>query len=435
MSRPSEIDAAHESAAPKRRAGLLSHSMLSSLDQAWLSALNLVLGLVLIRLATKDEYGVYSQLFVGGLFITTVVDALLTHPLMTALPGLEPLTRQALLQRLSRLQLGLAVGLALLGGVAYGVAAHQAGDAQIVPIALSFMLYLLSSSRREYQRGLSYIEGEPKRALIVDGIYGVVLALGVAVLAWQRAWLHLPGIFLVLSLANGVALLCSRRRVRLDAMPDLRQPMAQLWQRGKWALPGALMSWVVNYSYLYMTALWVGAAGSAELNASRLLLMPVSLCVIAWAKVGAPTLSRTLQAQDTARLRRILGGSAVGLTVLALGYLVLVCLLLPLLEKYVLGPDYAGVQSLVLLWGLYFWGYAMHWLWTAFLMAADRYRELLGVSLLALVVLVISLPLMLMWYGTTGAVIALIIVEVATVVMQLWLAWPWLMGRAQYSPR
>lgn len=418
-----------------RRGGLLSHSVLSSLDQAWLSALNLLLGLVLIRLATKDEYGVYSQLFVGGLFITTVVDAVLTHPLMTALPSLDTATRQALLHRLSRVQWILAGSLALVGGAAYGVAAWYADQTQVVPIAVSFMLYLLSSARREYQRGLSYIGGEPKRALVVDGIYGLVLVLGIGLLAWQRDWLGLPGIFLVLAAANAVALLCGRRTVPPSSATDLQQSLWQLWQRGKWALPGALMAWVVNYSYLYLTALWVGAAGSAELNASRLLLMPVSLCVIAWAKVGGPALSRTLQAQDVMRLRRILGASAIGLTVLALGYLAVVSLALPLLEKYVLGPDYAGVDTLVLLWGLYFWGYAMHWLWTAFLMAADRYRELLGVSVLALIVLVVSLPLLLMWYGTTGAVVALIIVEVATVAAQLRLAWPWLTGKPKSSSR
>src|SRR4051812_26083760 len=88
---------------------LLTHSLASLIDQALLSGLNFALGLVLIRLATKESYGVYSQLYVAGIFASTVVEALITGPLTTIAPGKTPEQRARLSTLLLRFQWQLSI--------------------------------------------------------------------------------------------------------------------------------------------------------------------------------------------------------------------------------------------------------------------------------------------------------------------------------------
>ena len=57
--------------------------MASVIDQALLSGLNLLIGLALIRYASKETYGLYAQLFAAGLLTTTLLDALIGTALTT----------------------------------------------------------------------------------------------------------------------------------------------------------------------------------------------------------------------------------------------------------------------------------------------------------------------------------------------------------------
>ena len=52
------------------------------------------------------------------------------------------------------------------------------------------------------------------------------------------------------------------------------------------------MAWVASYSYLYLAAAFLGVTAAADLNAARLLLMPVALLTVAWGRVARPVITR-----------------------------------------------------------------------------------------------------------------------------------------------
>ncbi len=409
---PAPDDAAGATAqAPRGR--LLTQSIVSILDQGWLSALNLGVGLLLIRLATKEDYGIYAQLFVGGLLATTIIDALITNPLTTLSASLHGAQRHALLARLARFQRQLALAIAVLTGIACVVATHLGAGGPAWLLGLCFAAYVYANARREYQRSMGFIDGRPDRVFRTDLIYGLGVIVGAALLAWQQ-WLNLPALFAVLTLASVAALRTGPALPHIAHDPvAYRQTLQTAWLRGKHALPGATASWVINYSYLYVTALWLGVTASADLSASRLLLMPVSLCVVAWARVACPMMGRLL-AQAPGRLGKLLLASSIGLELLAAGYLLVLWLALPWLERHVLSADYLGLDGLVIAWGLYFIVYSARWIATALLMAADRYLALLRATLAGLALLVVVFPIALSTHGTIGAVAALAIAEAFT---------------------
>lgn len=395
----------------------LSQSLTSIVDQGWLSLLNLGLGLLLIRLATKDDYGLYSQLFVAGLFATTVVEALVSSPLTTLASSADATLRESLIADLSRLQQYLAQALALVMALACAAVTGLATGTPPWVLSLCFGAYVYTYTQREYKRTLDFIDGRPDRVLLLDGVYGLALIAGVSLLTLGNR-ITLPGLFGLMALANLLALAGSPRRPRLSHQADrYRKNLAAAWQRGRLALPGALSSWVINYSYLYITALWLGTAAAADLQASRLLLMPLSLCVVAWARVACPMMGRLLHASQAGRLRQIIVHSAGVLEGLSILYICLLWLMLPWLEAHVLGDNYRGLGPQVLAWGVYFMIYDARWIGTALLMAGDQYRTLLIAAVASLALLLVSLSPLLAWFGTVGALIALSAAEILALLL------------------
>ncbi|WP_343583507.1 hypothetical protein [Herbaspirillum sp.] len=392
---------------------LLLHSLASLIDQALLSGLNFALGLVLIRLASKESYGLYSQMYVAGIFAATVLESLITGPLTTIAPGQSESQRTHLVACLRRFQLQLSGLLAILFGIASMAVGRYAGVTESLPaLGIAFAVYVFANALREYQRSLHFIEGRPRRVLRIDLAYALAVAAGVALLVATGCF-TVPGILLVLGLANAVGFWRSGQpRPATPSAPERRAAIAEMWQRGRWALPGALVAWATNYSYLYLAAASLGVAASAELNASRLLLMPISLSVMAWSRIARPMASRLFAARDWKHLDRLAWISVAGVEAVTLLYVGVLWLALPWLETHVLGAKYQGVEPMVLAWGAYFAINAARWIGSSWLTSNDQYRLLLISGIACLAVMLVSAALFIPRYGAWGAILALIVVEV-----------------------
>lgn len=400
---------------------LLRQSVISVIDQGWLSLLNLIVGLVLIRLTTPEDYGIYTQLFAGGVLAVVVAESLLVNPLTTLAAALPAAERDAMASRVSLLHRRLSLALAALFGCVSAWVLLRADAPHALLLAGLFAAYVHTSARREFQRSVGFLRHAPATVLRTDLGYGLALTLVLAAIVLSGS-LTLPAILMALVAANLWPLW---RGPRLAAPPvdpiAERAVPARLWARGRLGLPGALASWVANYSYIYFVAAWLGAAAAAELNAARLLLMPAALLVVAWSRVARPRLSRLIAAGERRALLRVLGTSMFVLLMLILVYVCTMWLALPWLIEHVLGEEYAGASALLGLWVLYFALYGVRWIGAVLLLCADGYRMLLTTSLVSLGVLAVALPLGLSHYGTAGAVAALVAVELVQFVI-IWAA-------------
>ncbi|MEI2414839.1 hypothetical protein V8Z80_01510 [Orrella sp. JC864] len=411
-------------ASPPRRPGLLWNAATSIIDQAWLSALNLAVGLVLIRLTAKQDYGTYAQLYAAGLFAATIAEALITNPLTTLASQYTPARRAAMIAHMDRFQGRLSWGIAALFGLGCMLAVHLLQLPQAVALGAAFALYVKTNAMREYRRSILFIDEKARQVLGIDLRYGAAVLAATGLLVWL-GWLSVPAIFAALALANVLALWGTARRPAPAAGEaagalGYAQAVAESWRRGRLGLPGALLAWGINYSYLYVSAAWLGAEAAADLNASRLLLMPISLSVVAWSRVARPVMGAQIAAGDGAALRRLLWASVLGIELLTLAYVLALWAALPWLQHHVLGPRYANVGPLVLVWGAYFAIYAARWVGTALMMGADRYRYMLGVAVTSFLFMLVAL-LLIPRYGTLGAIMALAAVECLSLAL-VWLA-------------
>lgn len=399
-------------------------AVVSIVDQAWLSMLNLAIGLILIRLVAKEDYGAYAQLYVAGLFAAGITEALVSNPLTTLASRYSDDQRATMVAHLDRFQRQLSTVVAVLFGIVCAGVAAWFELAQPAWLGLGFALYVKTNATREYRRSTLFIESASRSVLFLDLRYGIAVLACTGALIWAD-WLVIPAVFAVLGAANLLALLGppAHPAPQPHAVPSYHDAVRESWKRGRLGLPGSILAWVINYSYMYVVAAWLGATATADLNASRLLLMPISLSVQAWSRVARPIIGRLLATHDRARLRKMLLGSVVGIEVLTLSYVLVLWLALPWLQHHVLGEKYAAVQTLVLVWGGYFAINAARWIGTAALMSADRYDNTLTIAFVSLTLILISMNVLIPLYGTQGAILSLAFVEVVSLFLNWWFYW------------
>ena len=432
----------------------LSSSILSVIDQGMLSALNFAIGMLLIRLATKEDYGLYGQLYAGGLLAGLVVDSWIAGPLTTVASAVQESTRKALLRHYWIRQIWSTL---LMGGLAFVIVAfipaatHNSQPGYL--LAIAFAVYVIGNGVREYGRTVGFIQSDIFAVLRQDIVYVILVAFSLLVL-FLTDHLGLEWIFTCLASSSIVCSLLGVSRLKANTSNDsdivsdtasdtlsgakITQVQEDLQQvivdhqdtisgHGRWAILGVLVGWLSNYSYVYLSGAWLGVAAIADLNASRTLLMPIPLAVAAWSRIARPEASRLMAEQNWGGLRKLTLFSIAGIELVVLAYVGVMLLMLPWLEAHVIGAKYSGLDPLVMLWGAYFAINAARWVGTSWLSSGGAFRSLfyLGSATLVLVLGITSWTIPHL--GTSGAITALIAVEV----FELFVVWKYILPGLQ----
>jgi len=397
-----------------------------------LSGLNFLIGLALIRYATKETYGLYSQLFGITVLTTSLLEAMIGSALTTLAARANENDRVGLVARAFRVQMTAALVFALLCGAGVWVlsldAAHQ--DEAGLGLACAFAALVCSLSCREFCRTALFIESRPQVVALMDLLFvGLTVCAG-GLLLWQTT-VSVTAVIALLALTNGAAALlfapklwwpAGGRTSDFSSDHDLRA----LWKLSRWALIGAIVAWSVNNGYLYFAGGFLGVAALADLNAARLLLIPISIVAMAWGRVARPTLGRSIVAQDWVGLRRWIAGSTVAMEVFALTYVALLLWGFPWLSTNLFGEKYHHIAGLLLLWGVYFAVNCARNVGTTTLISFGAYRVLFWQGLSSVPVLVVGCWFAIPRYGVMGALVAMILVEVCELVVN----WFFLLPRA-----
>lgn len=355
-------------------------------DQAWLSLLSFAIALAFIWGATKEEYGYYLLLFSPLLLIQSIQNAIVNSPLATFLPAATEDEKTRIRTTAVTLHIYLALACAALGLVGllvYGRLEHF----HVSPLLLAgFMLAIIGTIARESQRSFAYVQGQGMRALVGDLVYGSILLAGIG-LAIVGSSLS-AGIVLALTGIAGIAPMLLRMG-KFEGLQTHAEPIKQFWSCGRWALPSVIVTWVNLSSYPYFAGKSLGIAAVADIGAARLFLMPVGLLMTAWANWYRPRISRWFAAGDVNAIKRLTHTSLLaGLAVMAL-LAVLLLVAYPFVERF-LGRQYQGLQSVVLMWLLFFTiSLARNFYMATLMIDANGYKILHHITWLALA---LSLP-------------------------------------------
>lgn len=409
------------------RGDLFSGAVVSVIDQAMLSGLNLLIGLAIISVGAKADYGIYVQLFTLMLLSQSLQDALIGAPMMALAPKARARRMRAICAHLYRLRLWMVTGIAAIAILGVLTAANLFTVAALDPsLALPFAAALVGQSLREYARDYAFLELDTPRVLLIDLVYvGLVvpgLGLGIALDALDVDW-----VFSVVAVAGAVAGAWGLRVSRLRPMGRHGhggKTLRDSWRLSRWALPSVVMSWAGNYGFLYVVAGMIGVLATADVSAARLLLMPVGLCSVAWASIYLPRASRWVGAGDFARVRRVAWLSCAGLAALIAAYLGVLLGVYGLLETYVLGEEYAGLEPVAVAWAVFFVAAAVRNAGIQTLSAGAHYQDLFWYTLAGLVLAAPLVVGMTAWVGILGAVYAQALVEGVMGVLTWLHGWP-----------
>lgn len=410
---------------------LLNRSVLSLVDQVALSGLNFVIGILLIRLVSKDEYGLYTTLFSAGILASTLLDALVGTTITTLAGPLDEPGRQRLLARALGLQGWACTGLGGLMGLGAAAWAMHYGvpTPERMALALSFGGYVASLGLREYCRTAGFLAPQADAVLRVDLVFvGTTVLAGLMIVAWGQA--SVPGVLTVLALANLLASALPLARLRRTDGVQRPAPgtmLAEVWPLSRWALPGALVGWLCSYSYLYFAGALAGLSASADLNAARILLIPIGLTGVAWSRVVRPVAGGLIARHDWSQLGRLTLISLTGMEVVTLAYTGLLLLAFPWLSTHVLGSKYHNIEPLIYWWGAYFVINVARTIGTTWLTSFGHFQALFWQGSSSLLLLTAAILWLMPRYGAAGAIMALVLVEA----IELVTSWAYLLPRAR----
>jgi len=400
-----------------KRGGVLRMFSSAVFSQAVLSASSLLVGLLLIRLSTDQQYGAYVLVWNALLLLSSLQNSFLGPAMMVRLPQLAREGQGELLGGLYReqsrvvwplLMVGLVIVLALhFTGVLDG---HDAllGAAAAIAAALALRREFFRISQLAHQRASSVFRG--------DLLYAVMLVIGVAI----ATQFPLPAPVAVLAL--GVAALfagslMSRDLRHHEAWDEKGLPgiLRQIAPMGLWATAGAAIHWTFSQGYTYLVAGMLDVTAVAAIAAIRMLLTPINLISSGISSLMLSMTSRWLQQHSVSTvLRRQLlfaGGLAFG----SLIYCALVWLLRDWLSATVLKKQFAHRDTLLLLWSAIFLVMIFRDQLVSLLVAREQLRRLAALTLFSAVSSLATCWWGMRHFGTPGALMGVLTGEVVNV--------------------
>src|SRR5438094_613372 len=248
---------------------LILNSGVALIDQAILSATNLVIAFILIKTVPKEEYGHYSIVFAVSLAAKDThrkngyVAALYWGQLLAIIPA-------------------AVLGLIATGGLyLYGLDAVEVWTIGALCVgAIGILL-------REFSRAYYFAQESPLKVLKLDTLYTLIY-FGLTLMAFGLFRISVPLIFLFMGASGLITSLLFNCRGSSFSWQSIRDSYREHWAFGKWALLGILVTHVQSYCNLYLIGSLLSTAAAGSVSASRLPLAPLQLLQIGWGKIAIP---------------------------------------------------------------------------------------------------------------------------------------------------
>ena len=326
--------------------------LISVVEQALWSVLNLGVNLLLIRLAAPAEYGAFAFWANVGFVLTSIQNALTVCHLQVLAPG-DPLEAPRL--GVERIMHGVTlaymafVTLAALGAVTL---LRGGGSPLGAPAAA---LFLPAFVLQQYIRALAFTRDRPAVAATQTAmvLVSAVALLGLALLAKamtaERILLSLGLAYAGVGIVGAVA--ATRRQW---AGMDWRAlaGFGAFARQSAWVFLGVTSTELLTRFYAFIVAGWYGPIALASLAATQQLLRPIPLLASSWSLVARTDLARRREAGDWGGIARVTALTAMGGVVVAAAWALMIFAGWSVVSRYLFGGKYAGDGWMVLLWGL-----------------------------------------------------------------------------------
>jgi O-antigen/teichoic acid export membrane protein len=323
------------------------------LDQIVLSAANFLMGFLLIRRTSDSDYALFVLVQSALTLVLSVQWAWLIAPLTVAAQQKSEERRREMVGAAngsqSRVLARTVPVLMVIPGAMYAFEARSPLVCSIVAIGI---LAGWSALRRDYVRSVLMMYRRSNAMFSADLCYVAVLAVGTCFAVYASTS---PATWTVITLAVagwcGAAVAFGQFSkapgwVTADAAPVWRE----IRSIGIWSVIGAIIYWLFTQSYNYVLATRFDLSAVADVNSSRLLLMPVNVLTVGVISMLMPTAASWLAEVGLNKLLRRLLVFLVAIALLDAMYFACVWVFRDWLTLDLLRKAIADRDRLLLLW-------------------------------------------------------------------------------------
>ncbi|MFK8082864.1 MAG: lipopolysaccharide biosynthesis protein [Granulosicoccus sp.] len=330
---------------------ITSRLALSVGAQAMVSGFHFVLNLLLLRLVTPYEYGVFAFAFVMAMFASAINNALISTPLTVYTPIIEnEQDRHQQEAMFSTLNL-LLFCLLFLSGLAYVIATDLP-----VEVGIGVTTFVAIYSARHYSRSAGYARMRPLITASGDATYVTSGIIIVAALFFMTDTLSIGNVLMALAAANLCAMLLERLRLhglgRRWLLFARISSYSHVWKQSRWALIGSLTTLFLAQAHSVIITSTSGPYAYAPLAAGFVLFGPVRVALLTWQNMVKPELAVDLSKSRQMAVRHQIRITSIAMVaaVLALG----LCLWLgwPWIHAFLYAEQYAD-KPMALIVGLW----------------------------------------------------------------------------------
>lgn len=385
-------------------------------DQAFVSACNFATTVVLVRALGYDQFGIFALAWAGVMAALSLHHPLVTAPMLALAPKASPGDVAQHHFYASRVHLvvspSLALCLGLLAVSAGAILNHDSAAGLAIPLVAAVLTATSQDLVRRYQFSIAM----PRSALASDVItYGGKLVLLIA--------LAVTG-----SLSPAVALLCVAAAAAAGCLPGL----ARLMQKPASALPPSerrrhrryshwmtamsVLRLMYEHLYLVVVALFAGPGAAGVLRAVQTIVGVLHVLFSGVQNIGVPRASNLLARQSPASFRRYVLHLCLLVSALTVAFLLVVNIAPSFLLTLVYGNEGSNGVVLLRLFSLLYLLLAFTIPFAIALRAAELTREVFIIQAVSTGSTLITLVLILPVTGTIGAVWALAVGGVASLV-------------------
>lgn len=385
--------------------------------QALLSATSLIVGLILIRRTTDEQYGLYVLTLNVVILVTALQNSFIQSHMVVRMTGATIAGRADLIGGLYRDQRRLwPVFASIAALIVLLCRSTNVFDQREVYVALAAIAAVLASLFREFFRMVLLAFRRPAEVLKADVIYCIILIAGALAATLTPAPAAIAASCVAIgAIACGMSCHSSLRRFEpwnIRGAPGILLAIAPL---GLWTAAGSAIHWLFSQGYNFLVAGTLGVTSVAAIAATRILIMPVNLLSTGIGTLMLPTVSTWLQnhsAPAVLRRQMMIAGS---LATAALCYFGIVWLCRDWLFATILKKHLAERDQLLLLW----YGVGLLMLLrdqlVCLLLSRSRFRVLTVLTLVSALISLATSYFVMRMIGASGALVGVLIGETVNV--------------------
>ncbi|NUM52745.1 MAG: oligosaccharide flippase family protein [Candidatus Hydrogenedentes bacterium] len=395
--------------APRR----VPNSVLSVADQVVASATTFVTGVLIGRVCTKEEFGLYTVGFSLLTVLMAVQASLIATPFMIRYPRLTGDDGRRFAGSSFAHQCAFAAvvsALVLISGLScFG---HNPALAQTISALGAALAFLLL---RDYVRQNCFARLAYAKALLLDVLLAALQIVGLVALYLTGA-LHSWSAFLVLGMSSAVTAFhwfIVTRHERIVTRSAIAEDFARNWTAGKWLLASGV-AWALSMNlYAWIVAGFHGAAMAGTWAAALGVMTLINPLMLGVQNYLGPRIMHARADGGVRRLQRVVRDSAIAFCGMLLVFTGAMAIAGDSLVTLVYGAKYAGNGLLVVLLSLNAAVLTVGFVVSRGLFALELARIDFYVNFIALASFLLIGVALVRWSGPVGAAAAQLITNSA----------------------